>query len=346
MTALVLALALAAPRAPELHVSHRKVRTDDGAALALYRYSPPGEGVGRPPVLLVPDLGFGREVFDADGQGLARWLASRGALVFVAELRGQGKAEASKGLATAVRVDLPAVLAAIRKERAEPVDVVAHGWMGTLVLAATVKELEGQVRRVVALNTPVLAEVPSALVEQFLSGGGKLADLTSTNRGAGDFELMFAMASKFPPRVLSAVETGGVRDLGETQATELLGWMKSGDLGLAPMRDGPPFALSAQGASKGAEHQDPPAAPPDTVLARLRAYDRPTLQLLALADGWASPELCSPLREVSKAKITLQTFSRFVHGTDYSHVSVLLGQQAPATVFPRIDDFFRAEETP
>jgi hypothetical protein len=185
---------------------------------------------------------------------------------------------------------------------------------------------------VVALNTPVAAEVPSALVEQFLASGGKLADLTSTNRGASDFELMFAMASKFPPRVLSAVETGGVRDLGELQATELLGWMKSGDLALD--------------AGRAADGQAPLADPPDTVLTRLRAYDRPTLQLLALADGWASPELCSPLRELSKAKVTLQTFSRFVHGTDYSHVSVLLGQQAPATVFPRIDDFFRAEETP
>ncbi len=341
MTALVLALALAAPQVSEVHVSHRKVIAADGAALALYQYSPVGGGVGRPPVLLVPDVGFGRESFDLHGQGLARWLAARGALVFVAELRGQGKAEAAKGLASVVSVDLPAIVAAIRKERAEPLDVVAHGWMGTLVLAATTQELKGQVRRVVALNTPVLAEVPSELVGSFLAGGGRLSELAGSGKGAHDFELMFAMASSFPPRVLSALETNGVRDLGDGQAAALLGWMKSGDLPLPPSPSNPlsgqpnstPFD-SAQGERE------------DTVLHRLRAYDRPTLQLLALADGWASPELCSPLRELSKAKVMVQTFSRFVHGNDYSHASVLLGQQAASTVFPRIDDFFLAEEEP
>ncbi len=87
MIGVALAVVLAA--APvELRVSHRKVVTEDGAALALHRYLPPGDGLGAPPVLLIADVGFGRPLFDCAGGGLARFLAAEGRAVYVAELRG------------------------------------------------------------------------------------------------------------------------------------------------------------------------------------------------------------------------------------------------------------------
>ncbi|MHB8877272.1 MAG: hypothetical protein ACYC8T_26535, partial [Myxococcaceae bacterium] len=61
----------------------RKVVSRDGVALALYRYVPAGGGVTRPPVLLVPELGLGRESFDLAGEGLARFLVAHGREVYV-----------------------------------------------------------------------------------------------------------------------------------------------------------------------------------------------------------------------------------------------------------------------
>src|SRR6202035_1634408 len=84
-------LATAVASAP-VQLSRRKVETADGFAVAIYRYAPPGGGLGRPAVLMIPDLGLGREAFDVEGTGLARYLASRGRDTYVVELRGQGHA--------------------------------------------------------------------------------------------------------------------------------------------------------------------------------------------------------------------------------------------------------------
>lgn len=310
---IAVALALALATAPELTVSHRRVVTDDGASLALARYLPPGGGVARPPVLLVGELGFGRPLFDLAGEGLARWLASRGYAVYVAELRGQGAASPGGSLRAWVHLDLPAIAAVIARERTGPVDLVAHGWGGALALAAAGRELP--VRRAVALNTPMEAEVPSALAERFLASGGHFSDFAGSPQGAHDFELLFAMDSEFPARTLATLRVRGTRDLSAGQAAEWLAWMRTGDL---PLDDG------------------------SSVLARLRAYDRPTLLVLALGDGFAGPELCAPLRDASRAAVQLRTYSRFETGDDFSHVSMLLGTQAPSRVFPEIDRFLGA----
>lgn len=313
MGALVAVLLAAAPAPAQL--SHRRVQAADGAALALYRYGPVPDGATRPPVLLLPDLGFSRLVFDLYGEGLARWLAARGFLVYVGEVRGQGRAEAGS-LEAIATLDVPALVAAVQRDGPGPVDLVVQGYEGTLALAAA---RAPQVRRVVAINTPVAAEVPSRLVEQFLGEGGRFSDLASSREGALAFELMFAMGARFPPHTLEALRLRAAKDLAAPAAASLLAWMRTGDL---PLGDG------------------------TTVASRLKGYDRPTLQLLALADGFSSPELCSTLREVSSAKVTLATFSRFENSEDYSHLSMLLGASAPREVFPRIERFLLAEDPP
>lgn len=314
IAALALSVALASGPAPL--VSHRRVVTEDGASVALYRYLPPGGGVARTPVLLVGEIGFGRPLFDLQGEGLARWLAVRGYPVYVAELRGQGLASPGETLRAWVHLDLPAVAKAIAEDWRGPVDLVAHGWGGTLALAAAGRELP--VRRVIALATPVLAEVPSRLAEAFLVEGGHYSDFSASPQGAHAFELLFAMETRFPPRTLAALRAQGTRDLSAGQAAAWLSWMRAGDL---PLDDG------------------------TTVLGRLRAFDRPTLLFLGLADGFAGPELCAPLRDESKAPVELRTFSRFENGDDFSHVSLLLGTDAPARVFLAVDRFLRARDS-
>lgn len=315
MIALTVAVALAAADGPQLSVARRRVAVE-GGSLALYRYGLAGTASARPPVLLVPDLGFGRELFDFGNLGLARWLALRGYAVYVGELRGQGRSSPGSSLASIVTQELPALVAAIGRDREGPVDLVVQGWAGSLALAATTGEMASRIRRVVALNTPVHAELPSALAERFLEEGGRFSALAER---PDEFDQLFALGGRFHARTLGAFRLAGTRDLAPAVAAGLLSWMRSGELALP---DGTTWS------------------------ARLARYDRPTLQVLALADGFSSPELCSPLRDVSRAKITVRTGTRFVDAEDYSHLSLLLGAAAASEIFPDIDAFLRAEDAP
>ena len=283
-------------------VAHRRVVTADGVPVALYRYGEPGF----PAVLLIPELGFGRALFDLEGEGLARHLAAHGRTVYVAELRGQGAAHHPgqlHRLAELVSYDLPAVASAI----GQPFDLVAHGFAGTLALAASTRELEGRVRRVVAVATPALPEVPSPIAAAVLEAGGDFRALTLDATGSRALELLFTLGGRFRPGRLEALRAHGFGALGRPLSRELLGWMRSGDLRLD---DG------------------------STVVARLTAYDRPTLLFDGLLDGFAAPELCTPLKALSKAKVKLRTFSKFELATeDYSHLSLLQGFGAKGEVW-------------
>jgi hypothetical protein len=311
---LLCAVTLAAAPEP-LTVSHRKVLASDGVALALYRYAPAAEvGSDRPPVLLIADFGMGRGAFDFQGAGLARWLARHGRVAYVAELRGQGSASAvSWSPAEIVDRDLPAIAAVI----GEPFDLVAHGWAGTLALAASARELKGRVLRVASLATPAEFAVPSRLAESLLLAGGKLGSLSLDPEGAKVFELLFAMGARIQPDQLSALRATAFHNLGARGSAALLQWMRSGDLQLATG---------------------------ESLKARLLQYDRPTIQFAGLANGWANPELCGVLREVTAAKVHLRVFSRFDYiAEDYSHLSLLQGEGAPKEVFGPVLKFFNQD---
>lgn len=302
MSALLAVLVLAQP---VVTVSHRKLVTEDGAALALYRYQPLVTKRGLPPVLLIADLGFGRALFDFEGEGLAWWLVAHGREVYVAELRGQGAADATHSLRTAVELDLPALARALPG----PVDLVAHGYLGTLVLASRALQL----RRVVAIATPLEPDAPSTLQHDFLSGGADFATLSASPAGFDRFEQLFAMGSRGDHHVLAAFAANGTRTLGPGASRELLAWLQSGDL---PLDDG------------------------STVRARLAGWATPTLVLLGLADAWAPPESCVGWRAVAApGAVRLRTFSRFTDGDDYAHVSILVGHYARRWVFPELGAF-------
>jgi pimeloyl-ACP methyl ester carboxylesterase len=285
-------------------VAHRRVTSSDGVALALYRYGAPGSA----PVLMVPDLGMSRAVFDIEGEGLARHLAAAGHTVYIAELRGQGAAYAAHGrfgLPPMVARDLPALVKATGERE---LDLVAHGYAGTLALAASVRELKGRVRRVVAVATPALPELPSPVAAAVLKSGGDFRALPADAEGARAFELLFTFGGRFKPGRLEALRAHAFGTLGHVTSQELLRWMLTGNLTL---EDG------------------------STVLGRLQEYDRPTLLFDGLADGFANPEFCVPLKEIAaKADVRLRTFSRFeLAHEDYSHLSLLQGDGARDEIY-------------
>jgi pimeloyl-ACP methyl ester carboxylesterase len=305
IAALVVALAVSSGSA-DVEVAHRKVLTPDGVALAVYRYQRTGVVTSLPPVLLVPDLGFSRAAYDFEGRGLARWLSARGRTVYVVELRGQGKSGPGLAIEPMARVDLPSVLEALKL----PVcDLVVQGWVGSLVIAMHGDST--RVRRIVALNTPMLAEPPSTLATAFLQDGGRFSTLASSPDGARVFHELFALWAELPTGTEHAFLSTGTRDLSRPVAAQLLSWMRSGDL---PLANG-------------------------SVVQGVTRANRPILLLLGLADGFSPPEQCAVLRERTQAPVDLHTFSRAEGGEDFSHLSMLLGREAPKRVFPRIASF-------
>jgi len=297
---------LVALAAPELTISHRRVDTADGVALALYRYRVGAQPNDSCPILLVPDLGFTRSAFDFEGKGLARALAETGRTVYVVELRGQGKSGPADSLEKLGTIDFPRVLEVIG---APHLDVVVQGWAGSIVLAANADD--PRLRKVVALNTPLLAEVPSALAERFLLEGGHFSELGSSPEGRTVFDELFALWAELDPHTRSAFLANGTRDLSRPIANELLAWMRTGDLPL----------------------------PERSLVTRLSSWKKPTLLLLGLADGFAPPEQCAVWRERAPGPIQLRTFSRVETGDDFAHLSILLGRRAPTMVYPRIIGF-------
>ncbi len=310
---LLFALAAAgAPPAQKTGVFRNAIRTSDGTPVYLYRYVPDGGGLGARPVLLVPELGFSRAVFDAGDAGLARFLQRRGRDAFVLEPRGQGQSGAPEGwhLADVVAQDLPAALAEIQKVRDGPVDLVGYGWGGALAHAATPRELEGRVGRVVALSTPVAVEVPNEPTRSMLQRAAGFGD------DAGAFELLFTRGGLFHPGIVSRVRDE-TRSLGPSASRELLGWMESGELPL-------------------------PGAP---LTARLARYDRPTFLILALADNFAHPEFASPLRDLAPSRVRVKLLSKlYLLREDYSHVSLVQGTEAPSDVFAPALEFLDARD--
>jgi hypothetical protein len=191
------------------------------------------------------------------------------------------------------------------------VELVAHGWAGTLAMISA----PSRIGRVVALSTPAEAEVPSRLVRDVLTTGGDFRALAESEPKA--FELLFAMGGRFRPGRLDALKAHAFGPLGSGAAAELLSWMRSGELSLGDQT---------------------------TVRQRLRRYDRPTLLFIGLADGFANPELATPLPEVTKAPVTMRAFSRFeLAHEDYSHLSLLQGAYARHDVFEPALAFLNGE---
>lgn len=307
---LAVALLLSADPMP---VAHRKVVASDGTTLALYRYGPHAEG--KPAVLMVSDLGVSRRLWDFDGHGLAQYLAERGFEVYVAELPGQGAATANPSLDDWVRVDLPA----IAKVLPPKFDLVAHGWGGALAIAASGLELDGRVRRIVALSTPGSGAVPNRLAERVLEDDGQLASLGQDPASNRIFELLFAMNARWSKSTAMTAH-GLLSDLGHNAASQLLQWMREGDYTLGDKV---------------------------TVSQRLAMVKSPMLLMLPLADEWAPSELASTMRIAVKGPVKLKTYSRFEYAAeDYSHLSLLMGDGAKSDVYPPVYRFLVAEDSP
>ena len=245
MVALLLAL-LALPAGPIVGGRvYRATVEAGGAQVAVWRYAA-AHGPKRPPVLLLPELGFDKRIFANHGRGLALTLQDRGHEVFVLEWRGTGSSSrplpGMGGLDALFDGDARAALrlaAASTPEHRVQIVGVGLGGAAAYLLAA---EPDSSVSAVVAVGVPSFYEVPNEAVQKLIAvarlgpkASGPL-DLKAWSRlpaavGAGErdlFELLLAYGSAAP----------GLREALGLAAPELAQdvarWMELGDLPRGP----------------------------------------------------------------------------------------------------------------
>lgn len=286
------------------------IRLADGGRVGLVRITPRHPAPAAAPVLLVPDFGFGPEAFSFRGRGLAHALVRAGREVYVLDWRGRAHPDPEAlGLGRLLERELPAIFGVIQGRHRRAVDVVAHGYAGSLVIAAAAHELDGRVGRVVALSTPVELALPNPHVERLLAAGGAMQSAAHSPRGAKTIELLLASDGRFPRGLWTRFRRQGLTDLPPRTARELLAWMREGQL-----------LLGADG---------------ESLATRLARYDRPTLLVLPLGNNFAHPEHAAPLRELAPgAPIRLHLLSRLdLRSEDYTHLSMLHGRDAARDVW-------------
>lgn len=304
-----LLLSLGAGAQERLRVFHRTVVAADGTRLALYHYAPAAQSP-LPPVLLIPDFGMNRNIFDAEGKGWAPFLAGHGRDAYVIEPRGHGASGSPRDwdLQDVVCVDVPAALDAIRALHPGRADLVVYGYSGTLVLAQTSDCLRDRVRRVVALATPVFPEVPSPDAERVLTQGASFGSFASSPGDFASLEFLFFHGGRQSRSARRNLASSSFDDLSELAGRQLFQWMKSGDF---VFRNG------------------------QSTQALLRTFTLPTYVFVGLADNWAHPEYVTPLRELAAgAKVNVQLLSKIsLLAEDYPHLSLVQSPTVAKDVF-------------
>lgn len=151
---------LGAPRGPAERI---RLRTPDGAALALYRYPAAGPAEGREPVLMLSGYGVNRCAIDFDDRfSWARRFAAAGHETWLLEVRGSGESKRAGRLDGSfddylldARTALAHVLAA---SGAEKVHWVGFSLGGMLLYAALGTESADRLRSGVAVEAPASLE--------------------------------------------------------------------------------------------------------------------------------------------------------------------------------------------
>jgi pimeloyl-ACP methyl ester carboxylesterase len=303
-----------------------------GAQVAVWRYAAAGTRKG-PPVLLLPELGFDRRLFDLGGKGLALALQARGHDVFVLEWRGTGQSSmplrGMGGLDALFDGDAPAALRLARATSPDGrVQVVGVGLGGAAAyLLGSQPDLD--VAAVVAISVPAFWGVPNEALRNLGNTAStkgmpsKPLDLRAWARlpaPVGDgkfdlFDLLLAYGNKFT-REKNDLLRAGLGQAAPELISDVWRWMQAGDL------------------PRGR-----------TVRASLADLTAPLLAITALRDNLVHPEHALAVRTLAPKAPRTEIILQLVEGypEDAGHLAV----QAPWAehdLFPKIAEFL--EEHP
>jgi len=313
-------------------------RTADGWGLALYRYRVEGASASAP-VLLCHGLLTNRFNMDLDEtHSLARYLRRSGFDTWVMELRGHG---GSRRLATNgnrpydwtideyVQIDLPAAVEYVNRETGgRGVHWVGHSLGGMILYAACALDLTAAIRSAVFTDShadfsPLRGR---RLIARFYA---RLVPVVPPALFI-PFALVFGLIS--PSRFLPKY---GIRS-----RRTLLGIIANGLIHLGCSRVAHHLVEVVEGgrfvSSDGRIDYEAGIGRIHFPILQLAAADRQSPERVARAMVERAPATAGAREYVRLGR--KEGFSE-----DYNHFTVLLGENAPREVFPRIADFIRRQ---
>lgn len=324
----------------ELHT----VTTADGARVVVGRLGPPKTSPSPlPPVVMCHGLAMNRRSFALDPQrSLARHLASQGRDVWLLELR-HVSSTARKGLKAEgtfddhVRQDVPAALAFVcEKTGVASVDWVGFSMGGMLAYSHLGARRGTRVRRLVTIGSPV--RFTGHWISRWLLMFPRLHRLTLTLDLTPNRAILLALAPWLWPWLPHALTPGFRPRQYDRKGLQAAFANVFGDSPSGVQRQ------FARWIREGSFNSDDGV---DDYFAGIASIRAPTLVIAGSDDRLAPPEA------VRAAFDQLRCDERAHHevGTatgardEYDHLDLILGQDAPKDVFPKVTEWLSAPVT-
>jgi len=324
--------------ADEVHFT----RTADGWRLAVHhwrpRHGPDGPRPGALPVVLCHGLGANRFIFDTEGRSLARWLRDRGHDVWVPELRGTGLSDDPTRHDWAfdehVEHDVPAILDLIlERTGARQVDWVGKS-MGGMVMYAHLPRDREKVRSLCAVGSPglITGSVPRRLrslgwavplIPRWLMPRIPLATFSAITAPLSGvllpkWQRAFYNPDHIEQRVLRRIAVSLPSDLSRDILRQFSDWFEEG---------------SFRSVDRRRDYRE-----------RLGEITAPVLIIGGSGDVLAASEAIEAVTKRLACEVRVEVVGlRYGHAVDYGHGDLLLGDNAPAEVFPIIGDWLIAQ---
>jgi pimeloyl-ACP methyl ester carboxylesterase len=339
---LLLALLACAEPAPSVadpcaEAQDVRIRTADGATVALHRHAAPGG----PPVLLVHGISSNTRYWDLDAErSLAVWLRARGHDVWLLDLRGHGRALDVPGDTSPVsgwtvddygRYDVDAAVQHVLAATGAPALAYVGHSMGGLVGAVYLHHHgAARIASFTALGSPARFSQEDPLVglaALALDLGGAATDVLDTR----DWAELAADLDGYLPRGVQERLYNPAHLAPEVIPRMLRGIvspMTTGEMRhFADMIDAERFQ-SADGSID--------------YLAALRGLPLPALAVAGLGDEVVPPERARAWRETFDGRVRVLDCGRAVGmAEDYGHLDFTLGRNAPTELWPTLDAFLR-----
>jgi pimeloyl-ACP methyl ester carboxylesterase len=307
-------VALTLPWRPD---SLHKVRTRDGAQIALGRYHGRGANKRSTPVILCHGLGANRYDLDFDEHySLARFLARRGFETWVLELRGRGHAGPAKrfNFDDQAEHDVAAAIATVLEAGATRVAWVGHSKGGLVAYAHLARNPTAPISAIVTLGSPVALDAETGLKRfvmltkpahvlnlipmQLLARASVVTGLPPEPIGS-----YLANVKNLEPRVVRQAIYNVSADVSGAVARQFARWMQTG----------------AFDSDDGFDY-----------FQGMRAIRVPVLLIAGTLDKMATPKAVLAAREVLAGEVETLVAEGFGHG------DLAVGIRAPDEIFTRV----------
>jgi pimeloyl-ACP methyl ester carboxylesterase len=311
--------------------------TDDGWRIALRRYEPSGPTRRKHPVVLCHGLGANHIAFDvAPDFSVARYLAGRGYLAFVVDLRGHGDSERPTrsgphrygwSFDDYLHQDVPAAIAlAKRLAGTDAVHWIGHSMGGILGFAHLARGGSRDFRSLVTVGSSLdysgspsgfhriaplrglLRRIPAVPVDFLSRVNASFVGLVET-----PFERFNVWPSNVDPALWKLVARRGFHPVSPPVMEQLATAMEQGGL---RSRDGAVAYIDG-----------------------LRTATTPVLAIAGTRDPQCPPAAAQrTIDAVGSPRRELRVFGReHGHADEYGHWDLLIGRRAADEVYPHVD---------